>query len=98
MGKEGEKLIQQNSSKTPEEMEGSTNRMAREIYDFLEKKYTNKDVGIRDLKRALRQVSDRLDFYEILQEITETDEIIVHPFETGYKESVFIDLRKEVGK
>jgi len=36
--------------------------------------------------------------YEILQEITETDEILVHPFEKGYTERVFEDLAKGVGK
>jgi len=87
--KEGQQPIKQNSSETSEEMEGSINRMAREIYDFLEKKYTNKDVEIRDPRRALREVSDRLDLYELVQEITECGEILIHPFETGYKERIF---------
>ena len=69
--------------------EGRINTMAREIYDFLEKKYANKDVGIRDLRRALRRVIDRLDFYEILQEMTEAHEILIHPFEKGYKKRIF---------
>jgi hypothetical protein len=63
--------------------------MAREIYDLLEKKYANKDIGIRDLRRALRRVIDRLDLYEILQEMTEAGEILIHPFEKGYKKRIF---------
>lgn len=77
------------------EKEGIIFIMAREIYDFLEKKYADKDLGIRDLRRALRHVIDRLDFYEIVQEITEANEILIHPFQKGYKERIFEDEREK---
>jgi len=63
--------------------------MATEIYGFLEKKYADTGIGIRDLRRALRRVIDRLDLYEILQEMTEANEILIHPFKKGYKKRIF---------
>ena len=74
---------------------GPQNTIAMEIYDFLEQNYADKDLSIRDLRRILREVIDRLDFYEILQEISETDTIIIHPFEKGYKERIFGNRKRE---
>ncbi len=74
---------------------GNIDTVAMEIYDFLEQKYADKDLGIRDMRRALRTVIDRLDFYEILQEISEADTIIIHPFEKGYKERIFQNRKRE---
>jgi len=63
--------------------------MAEEIYEFLEERYANSDLGTRDLRRALLEVVSKLDLYELLYEAEVEKKFLIRFFEKGYRRKLF---------